>query len=152
MKEVSKRDNELDKLTTQLEKTEKKIREIDHSLHIAKTDKIQLKEGIRLREDQLKLNEINYGTTSSSLTKESAKADDAEKARKEMEHKANFVEEKIEKLEQELMTAKKTMRETHDKNDETSKRLLVKERKLEMALSNAEKSEARVRQLEADLA
>ena len=97
MKEVSKRDNgesilflvqnplfqslriflcidlELDKLTTQLEKTEKKIREIDHSLHIAKTDKIQLKEGIRLREDQLKLNEINYGTTSSSLTKESAK-------------------------------------------------------------------------------
>ena len=69
-----------------------------------------------------------------------------------MEHKANFVEEKIEKLEQELMTAKKTMRETHDKNDETCKRLLVKERKLEMALSNAEKSEARVRQLEADLA
>ena len=66
-------DLELDKLTTQLEKTEKKIREIDHSLHIAKTDKIQLKEGIRLREDQLKLNEINYGTTSSSLTKESAK-------------------------------------------------------------------------------
>ena len=60
----------------------------------------------------------------------------------------NFYEEKIEKMEKELIEAKKTMRETHDKYDETSKRLVLKERKLELALSNAENAEKRVKDLE----
>ena len=49
------------------------------------------------------------------------RADEAEKVRKELEHHVNFCEEKVEKMENELMNAKKTMRETHDKYDETSK-------------------------------
>ena len=77
-----------------------------------------------------------------------SRADEAEKIRKEIEHKVNFYEEKIEKMEKELIEAKKTMRETHDKYDETSKRLVLKERKLELALSNAENAEKRVKDLE----
>ena len=78
-------------------------------------------------------------------------ADEAEKVRKELEHHVNFCEEKVEKMETELMNAKKTMRETHDKYDETSKRLALKEKKLEIALANAEKAEERVKELEKSL-
>ena len=38
------------------------------------------------------------------------------------------------------MQAKKTMRETHERYDETSKRIAIKEKKLEMALASAERS------------
>ena len=65
-----------------------------------------------------------------------------------MENKANFAEEKIEKMEADLKLAKKTMRETHEKYDETSKRISVKERKLEIARGNADKAERRVSELE----
>merc|ERR1711899_499373 len=54
-------------------------------------------------------------------------------------------------MENELMNAKKTMRETHDKYDETSKRLALKEKKLVIALANAEKAEERVKELEMSL-
>ena len=79
------------------------------------------------------------------------RADDAEKVRKELEHHVNFCEEKVEKMETELMNAKKTMRETHDKYDETSKRLALREKKLEIALANAEKADERVNELEKSL-
>ena len=50
-----------------------------------------------------------------------------------MENKVNFADEKIEKMEGELMLSKKTMRETHEKYDETGKRIAIKEKKLEIA-------------------
>lgn len=151
MKEVLKKENELDKMTSALEKTEKKISETNRCLHLAKNEKANFTEGIRLREDQIKLNEIKTGPISNTLTKESTKADEAEKVRKELEHHVNFCEEKVEKMETELMNAKKTMRETHDKYDETSKRLALKEKKLVIALASAEKSEERVKELEMSL-
>ena len=79
------------------------------------------------------------------------RADEFEKTRKELENKVNFQEEQIEKMEGELMQAKKTMLETHEKYDETSKRIALKERKLEIALENADKAEKRVAQLERQL-
>ena len=63
----------------------------------------------------------------------------------------NFQEEQIEKMESELMLAKKTMRETHEKFDETSKRIALKEKKLELAQKNANKAEKRVEELEKQL-
>ena len=80
------------------------------------------------------------------------RADEAEKVRKELEHHVNFCEEKVEKMENELMNAKKTMRETHDKYDETSKRIAVKEKKCQMALASADRAEKRVKELEQGLA
>ena len=60
-------------MTSALDKTEKKINETNHSLQLAKNEKANFTEGIRLREDQIKLNEIKTGPISNSLTKESAK-------------------------------------------------------------------------------
>lgn len=79
------------------------------------------------------------------------RADEAEKVRKDLEHKVDFYDDKLEKMQQELMAAKKTMRETHEKYDETSRRLAHKEKKLQIALEGAEKAEKRVEQLEASL-
>ena len=64
---------ELDKMTSALEKTEKKISETNRCLHLAKNEKANFTEGIRLREDQIKLNEIKTGPISNTLTKESTK-------------------------------------------------------------------------------
>ena len=60
-------------MTNSLDKKEKKLREVNQGLHVAKTEKAHLTEGIRMKEDQIKLNEINLGPISTALTKESAK-------------------------------------------------------------------------------
>jgi hypothetical protein len=54
-------------------------------------------------------------------------------------------------MESELMSAKKTMRETHEKYDETSRRVGIKEQKLERALASADQAEKRVEDLEDSL-
>ena len=81
-----------------------------------------------------------------------SRADEAEKLRKDLEHATNFTEEQIEKLEADLRLSKKTMRETHEKYDETGKRIAVKERKYEMAKESAEQKEKREKELEQALA
>ena len=47
------------------------------------------------------------------------RADEAEKKRKDLENATNFNDEHIEKFEADLRLSKKTMRETHEKYDET---------------------------------
>merc|ERR1719266_2227717 len=141
MKEVSKKDNELDKLTSTLEKKEKKIKETDTAIYVAKEEIQNLNRSIADKETQLKINEQNFGPKAAALVKEAAKADEAEKLRKDLEHATNFTEEQIEKLEADLRLSKKTMRETHEKYDETGKRIAVKERKFEMAKESAEQKE-----------
>ena len=64
---------ELDKLTNQLEKTEKKIKEADHGIYVAKDEIQNLNRNIADKEIQLKINEQNFGPKSAELTKESAK-------------------------------------------------------------------------------
>ena len=64
---------ELDKLTNQLEKTEKKIKEADHGIYVAKDEIQNLNRNIADKEIQLKINEQNFGPKSAALTKESAK-------------------------------------------------------------------------------
>ncbi len=81
-----------------------------------------------------------------------SRADEAEKVRKEMEHRVNYNEERIEKLEADLISAKKTSRETLEKYDETNRRVGIKEQKLEVALKRAKAAEERVKELEADMA
>ncbi len=54
-------------------------------------------------------------------------------------------------MEAELKLAKKTMRETHEKYDETTKRILAKERKLEAAMGSAARAEKRVEDLDKSL-
>ena len=49
------------------------MKEVDHGIHVARNEKSHLTEGVRMKEEQIKLNEINYGPKSTSLTKESAK-------------------------------------------------------------------------------
>merc|ERR1719266_3072440 len=152
MKEVSKKDNELDKLTSTLEKKEKKIKETDTAIYVAKEEIQNLNRSIADKETQLKINEQNFGPKAAALVKEAAKADEAEKLRKDLEHATNFTEEQIEKLEADLRLSKKTMRETHEKYDETGKRIAVKERKFEMAKESAEQKEKREKELEQALA
>lgn len=79
------------------------------------------------------------------------RADEAEKIKKELENKGNFCEEKIDGMEGDLMQAKKTMRETHEKYDETSKRIAIKEKKLEIAKDSAERAEKKLSDLEKHL-
>ena len=64
---------ELDRLTNQLEKTEKKIKEADHGIYVAKDEIQNLNRNIADKEIQLKINEQNFGPKSAELTKESAK-------------------------------------------------------------------------------
>ena len=64
---------ELDRLTNQLEKTEKKIKEADHGIYVAKDEIQNLNRNIADKEIQLKINEQNFGPKSAALTKESAK-------------------------------------------------------------------------------
>merc|ERR1712172_328670 len=119
MKEVSKKDNELDKLTSQVDIKEKKIKEADSSIYHAKEEIQILNRRITEAETQLKINEQNFGPKAAALTKESAKADEAEKRRKDLENATNFNDEEIEKKEKDIKLSKKTMRETHEKYDET---------------------------------
>merc|ERR1712111_44278 len=135
MKEVSKKENELDKLQASLAQTDKKIKEVDHSLYVAKEEAHHLQANIQIKEEEIKINEQNFSPRAATLVKEAARADEAEKIKKELENKGNFCEEKIDGMEGDLMQAKKTMRETHEKYDETSKRIAIKEEKLEMAHS-----------------
>ena len=64
---------ELDRLTNQLEKTEKKIKDADHGIYVAKDEIQNLNRNIADKEIQLKINEQNFGPKSAELTKESAK-------------------------------------------------------------------------------
>ena len=64
---------ELDRLTNQLEKTEKKIKEADHGIYVAKDEIQNLNRNIADKEIHLKINEQNFGPKSAELTKESAK-------------------------------------------------------------------------------
>ena len=56
------------------------------------------------------------------------RADVSEKRRKELEHICNFNEDKIEKNEREVIAAKKTTRDAYEKYEETTRRLLNKEK------------------------
>ena len=53
------------------------------------------------------------------------RADEAEKKRKDLENATNFNDEHIEKSEADLRLSKKTMRETHEKYDETGIKLIL---------------------------
>ena len=53
------------------------------------------------------------------------RADEAEKKRKDLENATNFNDEHIEKSEADLRLSKKTMRETHEKYDETGTKLIL---------------------------
>ena len=64
---------ELDKLTNQLDKTEKKIKVADHGIYVAKEEIQNLNRNIAVKESQLKINEQNFGPQAAALTKESAK-------------------------------------------------------------------------------
>ena len=64
---------ELDRLTNQLEKTEKKIKEADHGIYVARDEIQNLNRNIIDKETQVQLNEQNFGPKSAALTKESAK-------------------------------------------------------------------------------
>ena len=64
---------ELDKLTSQLETKEKKIKESDSSIYCAKEEIQNLNRRIAEAETQLKINEQNFGPKAAALTKESAK-------------------------------------------------------------------------------
>lgn len=56
-----------------MEKTEKRIKEADHGIQVAKEEAAHLKDSIRLKEEQMKRNEMNYGPKASWLAKEAAK-------------------------------------------------------------------------------
>ena len=56
-----------------MEKTEKKIKEADHGIYVAKDEIQNLNRNIADKEIQLKINEQNFGPKSAELTKESAK-------------------------------------------------------------------------------
>ena len=73
IKEVSKKENELDKLQTALEKSEKKIKEVDHGLYVAKGEIHQLKTNINIKEETIKINDQNFSPCSAALVKEAAK-------------------------------------------------------------------------------
>ena len=56
------------------------------------------------------------------------RVDRSEKKRKELEHICNFNEDRIEKDEKELVSAKKTTRDAYEKYEETTRRLNIKEK------------------------
>ena len=56
-----------------MEKTEKKIKDADHGIYVAKDEIQNLNRNIADKEIQLKINEQNFGPKSAELTKESAK-------------------------------------------------------------------------------
>ena len=56
-----------------MEKTEKKIKEADHGIYVAKDEIQNLNRNIADKEIQLNINEQNFGPKSAALTKESAK-------------------------------------------------------------------------------
>ena len=64
---------ELDKLINTLERTEKKIKEADHGLYVAKEDIRHLTTSIKQKETDMQLNEQKQGPISATLAKESAK-------------------------------------------------------------------------------
>jgi hypothetical protein len=54
-------------MSSTLEKTEKKIKETDHNLNVARDEKIHLTGNIQTKEEQLKHNEHNFGPKASNL-------------------------------------------------------------------------------------
>ena len=64
---------ELDKLTSTLEKKEKKIKETDPAIYVAKEEIQNLNRSIADKETQLKINEQNFGPKAAALVKEAAK-------------------------------------------------------------------------------
>ena len=56
-----------------MEKTEKKIKEADHGIYVAKDEIQNLNRNIIDKETQVQLHEQNFGPKSAALTKESAK-------------------------------------------------------------------------------
>ena len=66
-------DVELDKLLTALEKTEKKIKEADHSIYVAKEEATHINRNIMEKETAMKINEQNYGPKAAALVKETAR-------------------------------------------------------------------------------
>ena len=65
--------SELDKIQSTLEKTEKKIRETDHAIQVAKGDAINLEKNIQNKDDEMKQNVHNANPKEVALTKETAK-------------------------------------------------------------------------------
>lgn len=60
-------------MINQLDKTEKKIKEADHGLYVAKEEIHHLNTNIKQKETDMKLNEQNFSPKSAALVKESAK-------------------------------------------------------------------------------
>lgn len=130
MKAVSKKDNEVDLAADKLEATEKKIRVAEVNLKKSKDDLILLKDLVVKREIDLRNTEEEATRKNELLQGVTKRSDQSEKSRKELENRCNFYDERIDAVEKEVMTAKRTTMDACEKYEETSEKVNRKEKAL----------------------
>lgn len=130
MKAVSKADNEVDVATNKLEATEKKIRVAEVNLKKSKDDLVVLKDLVIKREIDLRNTEEAADKKAAQLADVTKRSDASEKSRKELENRCNFLEERIDVVERDVMTAKKTTLDACEKYEETAEKVNRKEKAL----------------------
>ena len=61
------------RIQASLAQTDKKIKEVDHSLYVAKEEAHHLQANIQIKEEEIKINEQNFSPRAATLVKEAAR-------------------------------------------------------------------------------
>ncbi|XP_040580091.1 tropomyosin [Lepeophtheirus salmonis] len=137
-KKVGKLENDLDEKSDALTLSSKKYIEKDKALYDAKKDGDVLTKSITDYEERLHRADEEFESISNTVNVVSAKADEFEKKRKELEHNNSLHEDQIGKLEFDIRDARFLEEDAMNRAGEVEKKTDFVKHKLERTLSKAD--------------